>query len=315
MVLFAILFLGVSCNEASEKEQEIQNIPVSLLVHRFDEKIFQAGQQDFPLLKEEYPYLFSKQIPDSVWRQRLSDPLQKELLAEVNKKFSDFSGVEYELENFFKHMKYYISDFQVPEILTLTNDVDYRNNLIVTDSLVLIALDNYLGAEHKYYENIPRYLASNMKPDMIVSDLAQNYALRYVEQLNPRTFLDEMILQGKQLYFKDLMLPSTSDALKIGYSEEQLLWARKNESSIWSYFVENELLYSTDSKLNSRFINPAPYSKFYLEIDNESPGRLGVYMGWQIVRAYANRSGKGLDAVMRTPAEVVFKESKFKPKK
>ena len=111
------------------------------------------------------------------------------------------------------------------------------------------------------------------------------------------------------------MIPFKSDAEKMGYSPEQLKWAEDNEASIWTYFVEKELLYSTDTKLNNRFINPAPFSKFYLELDNESPGRIGAYMGWQIVRAFAENSGEGLEGIMRKSPVELFKESKYKPRK
>jgi hypothetical protein len=37
-------------------------------------------------------------------------------------------------------------------------------------------------------------------------------------------------------------------------------------------------------KVGSTFIN-LPF-KFYLEIDNETPGQVGGWMGWQIVRSY-----------------------------
>jgi hypothetical protein len=43
---------------------------------------------------------------------------------------------------------------------------------------------------------------------------------------------------------------------------------------MWRYY-RKEMLYSDDQKLMPRFINPAPFSKFYLEIDNESPGQVG----------------------------------------
>ena len=35
-----------------------------------------------------------------------------------------------------------------------------------------------------------------------------------------------------------------------------------------------------------RFLEPAPFSKFYLQLDNESPGKVGRWIGWQIVRYY-----------------------------
>jgi hypothetical protein len=53
---------------------------------------------------------------------------------------------------------------------------------------------------------------------------------------------------------------------------------------IWRYFIDKQLLYSDDQKLIPRFINPAPFLNS-LEIDNESPGKVGA-IGWQIVNSY-----------------------------
>ena len=111
------------------------------------------------------------------------------------------------------------------------------------------------------------------------------------------------------------MLPLESDAVKIGYTEEKLDWAAANESQIWRYFVERELLYSTDLKLGPRFLDPAPFSKFRLELDNESPGRLGRYMGWQIVKAFAERNTLSLEQLLLLPEDEIFKKSNYKPKK
>jgi uncharacterized protein YjaZ len=125
-----------------------------------------------------------------------------------------------------------------------------------------------------------------------------------------------MIYFGKQLYFKDLMIPFKTEAQRIGYTEAQLKWAFSNESYIWRYFIERELLFSTDSKLPGRFITPAPFSKFYLEgIDTESPGRLGQYMGWQIVRAYMQQNKVSLKDLLKADSEEIFNNSKFKPRK
>ena len=99
------------------------------------------------------------------------------------------------------------------------------------------------------------------------------------------------------------------------YTEEQLKWAQENEAYIWMYIIEKELLYSTDPELNNRFINPAPFSKFYLEIDNESPGRIGQFIGWQIVRAYMQNNPVPLHEMLLKDAKSLFEESKFKPDK
>jgi uncharacterized protein YjaZ len=124
-----------------------------------------------------------------------------------------------------------------------------------------------------------------------------------------------MIYFGKQLYFKDRMIPFETDAEKIGYTQEQLDWAISNESYIWRYFIEKELLYSTDNSLPSRFMNPAPFTKFYLELDSESPGRLGQYIGWQIVRSYMEHNDVELMDMLQMDTKDIFDNAKFKPRK
>ena len=92
-------------------------------------------------------------------------------------------------------------------------------------------------------------------------------------------------------------------------------WARANEEQMWKYFVERELLYSTDTGLDRKFLDPAPFTKFGLELDNESPGRLGRYMGWQIVRAFMEKTDVGLKQMLDIPADEILKQSNYKPKR
>jgi uncharacterized protein YjaZ len=117
------------------------------------------------------------------------------------------------------------------------------------------------------------------------------------------------------LYLKDELLPEYNDAEKIGYLPEQITWCQENESYIWRYFIEKELLYSTDSKLPNRFTNVAPFSKFYLEIDNESPGRVGQWIGWQIVRSFMQNNKVSMQEMIKMDAKELFEKSKYKPKK
>lgn len=124
-----------------------------------------------------------------------------------------------------------------------------------------------------------------------------------------------MVYAGKQLYLKDVILPTYNDADKIGYTPEQLLWCQENESYMWRYFIEDQLLYDDNPKLIPRFISPAPFSKFYLEIDNESPGKVGAWIGWQIVRSYMKNNEVSLPQLMHTSAKEIFEKSNYKPKK
>ena len=313
ILLVAIIF--VSCDNESKIEKEIAAIDVDLAIERFDRLFANADEASLPELKQAYPFMFSRRYNDSVWINRIQDTLQQQLNIEVDKVHGDFKDVEDEMYRFYQHMTYYFKEFRTPRVITVTNDVDYRNKVIVTDSIALIALDTYLGASHDFYYDIYDYIKLNMDKDQIVPDLAFGYAEKYIYQPKRKSLLDEMIYFGKTLYFKDVMLPKTPDEIKIGYTKEQLDWATLNEENIWQHFVENEMLFSTDNKLPARFINPAPFSKFNLELDGESPGRLGQYIGWQIVRAYAEKSDASLKEILNATAEDIFNNAKYKPRK
>lgn len=291
------------------------NIPVALEVSRFDQAFDRMNPEELPRLKAQYPYLFPEQYPDSLWLAKQRDTLQQQLRAEVARAFPDFGPYQVSLELLFKHLKYYFPAVRVPRVVTLTSEVDYENRVLLADSLLLIGLDNYLGANHEFYSVLNRYIAEELDPAYLVSDVANTYARSLVPNRRERSFVAQMVYYGKLLYLKDLLLPLEPDSVKIGYTAEQLAWAQANEGQIWRYFIERELLYTTDQKLAPRFLDPAPFSKFELQLDNESPGRIGRYMGWQIVRSYMDRRGAGLQDMLAMPGEELFRESNYKPPK
>jgi len=304
-----------SCQNSSKIEREISEINLDLTIERFDQMFASSGSSELPALKRDYPFLFSKRYADTVWINRMSDPIQQLQNKAVDSVFQNFSRTESEIFDFYQHLKYYYKGLKTPRLITVLSDVDYRNKVVVTDSIVLIALDTYLGADHEFYASFYDYIKQNLNKDQIVSDLATAYAERLIYQPKRSTFLEEMIYFGKQLYLKDLLIPFKEDHEKIGYYPEQYEWAQDNEFYIWQYFVEKELLYETDRKLLARFIIPAPFSRFNLELDSESPGRLGQYIGWKIVKSYMENNTTPLVEMLQMEATDIFNNAKFKPKK
>lgn len=314
-LIVCVLIFAISCATKSDAEKEIEKISMDLEFVRFDKIFGEAKIEDIPKLKKEYPSFFPEQYHDSIWVQKMQDTLQQQLYVEVIKTFPTEEKLEEGLGEFFQHMTYYFPQISIPLIVTTTSDVDYRNKIILSDDLLIIALDTYLGSEHPFYVGIPKYVSQNMNKTQILSDVAAIYAKDLVPKPRKRNFLSQMIYYGKILYLKDLWMTSKSDSNKIGYTEEEFIWAEENESEIWRNFVENEFLYSTNPKLPSRFINPAPFSKFYLEIDNDSPGMVGRYIGWKIVRSYMEHNSVSLQKLLTLTAEEIFNSSKYKPKK
>lgn len=314
--LALILLTFLSCNEENSAEKEIAQIGTDIQIERFDKLFATADSSSLPELKQAYPFMFSKKFKDSFWIAKMKDTLQLQLYQQVKNSIGAFNTIEEEVESLFNHLKFYFPEFNPPRVITATSMVDYRNKVVVTDTIALISIDTYLGSDHEFYSGIQKYIAANLRKEQIVVDMAGAYADKFIYQPQRKTLLDEMIYFGKQLYFKDKVIPFKTENERIGYSNAELEWAKANESYIWRYFVERELLYSTDAKLPNRFINPAPFSKFYLEeIDGESPGRLGQYIGWQIVRAYMDNNEVALKELLIKSPEEIFNKSKFKPRK
>ncbi|MCX2719157.1 gliding motility lipoprotein GldB [Lentiprolixibacter aurantiacus] len=305
----------LSCKEGAEIPDAITSLEVDLEVSRFDRAFANATPETLDGLKADYPYLFPPQYADSVWYLKLQDTLQQSLLDEIDQAFGDFGEEKTDLDLLFKHIRYYFPDQPLPKIVTVSSDVDYNNRVILADTLLLLGLDNYLGMEHRFYSGIDRYIAAGFDKKYLAADVAAAFAKKVIPPPSDRTFLAQMIYYGKELYLKDQLLPLVLDEDLIGYTELQYEWSQANEEQIWRYFVERELLFSTDRKLGPRFLDPAPFSKFRLMLDNESPGRIGRYMGWQIVNAFARNRDVSLKELLKTPEKTIFEQANYKPKK
>lgn len=309
-----LVFLLVSCDKKSKVEKAVEEIPVALKVDRFDQAFFEAKPNELVNLKAEYPFFFPEGTPDEVWIEKMQNKDWRALYSEVQKKFPDFNEQTAEIEDLFKHLKYYFPETVMPKIYTVIAEMDYHNKAIYADDKLVIALELYLGKSHKFY-TFPDYIKQNFEERQMMPDIVTSFAMRKIPPPTEKTLLANMIYYGKELYIKDLMLPNHTDAEKIGYTPEQITWSQENESYIWRFFIEEDMLFSTDSKLDNRFVNMAPFSKFYLEIDNESPGRIGQWIGWQIVRSFMENNEVSLQEMLKMDAKQIFERSKYKPKK
>ncbi|MCB0461023.1 MAG: gliding motility lipoprotein GldB [Flavobacteriaceae bacterium] len=312
---FVIVVLLISCEKKNKLDIDVSAIDIDVTVERFEKEFYNSAAENLPDLKQKYPLLFPLSTSDSVWVAKMTDKDELELYSETQKLYDDFSDVQEQLTDLFKHIKYYYPNFKAPTINTLITNVDYENGVVYADSLLLISLDVYLGDTSKIYNDFPKYIKDNFKKDRIVVDVAEAIAEVQIPPSNDRTFISKIIQEGKKKYLLDAYLPTISDALKMGYTQEQIDWADVNDEEVWKYFVQGELLFSTDQELNRRFLDKAPFSKFYLENDSETPGSIGVWFGWQIVRAFMEKNAISLQEMLGTDNEDIFKRSKYKPTK
>jgi gliding motility-associated lipoprotein GldB len=313
-LLYLCILLCFGCADENPLEKEIAAIPIDVNIVRFDQVFLDATPADLPKLKEAYPLFFPSSIPDSTWIYTMKDPLQKELKTEIDAAFTDFSSVHQDVKSVLQHIEFYFPEYQLPKVFTVTTE-DYRKKIIFYQNNMFIALNTYLGTDHKFYEGIQKYISHNFEKEMIPVDIAHEFAFTQVKPSRERTFLSKMIYYGKVQYIKSLLVPKVSIAKQFGYTERQAGWVDANELQIWTYFIEKDMLYSTDNSLDARFLNLAPFSKFYLELDSESPGSVGRYIGYNIVKAYMENNDVSLQNLLSKSAEDIFNNSRYKPKK
>ena len=312
--IFCLIFIFLGCSNNKKSNLKIEKIPLEIKFDRFDLKFASVNNKKFQNLKKKYNFLFPSQFPDSVWMKRKDDSIQIMLQNEVNKVFPNLDKLEKESENIYKHLIYNFPSIKVPKFLTLINNVDYQSKVIFTDTIILISLDTFLGSTNKIYNGIPNYIKSDMDKSRFGSILVDKIASSIIEAPINRFFLDRIIYKGKILLLKDFIIPLSSDETKIGYNKEQINWAMQNEEYVWKYFIGNELLFKTDDDLIDRFIIPAPFSKFYLEIDNESPGKIGQWIGWQILRSFRKKNPSiKISDILNMSSEELFKKANYKP--
>lgn len=315
-VFIVLLLIGlVSCRKESKIEQEIEKIPVVFKVERFDKIFYESQPNDLKRIQSQYPFFFPEGNEDTVWTNKLKNPILRELYNEVQFRYGNLSSLEDDLTSFFGHVQYYFPKYKTPRVITLISEVDLDAKAIYADSIALISLDCYLGNEHRFYTDFPKFKHIIFDENQILPDLVSSFSYGKIAPPSDKNLLSIMIYHGKELYLKDKLIPNFSDAAKIAYTEEQITWCKENEEQMWRYFIENNLLYEANVKNEHRFINDAPFSKFYLEIDNESPGRVGQWLGWQIVRSYMENNDVSLTDMLAMDAKILFERSKYKPKK
>ena len=310
-----VLCLFFSCSDKNEIKIDASEIKVNFSINRYDVDFYNANVKTLPNIKKKYPYLFPNEFTDSIALAKINNKDEQELFAETQKIYDDLLPQKNQLNSLFKHIKYYNSRFKEPDVVTLLSNIDYESRVIYADSLLLISLDVYLGKQHRFYADYPKYIKENNTKEHLIVDVANAIIDQQVDPSSKRRFIDKMIFEGKKMYLLDLYLPTISNQEKIGYSSDKFNWAKANEQQIWMYFIDRKILFSTDFNLNARFLENGPFSKFYMEQDNLSPGKIGVWLGWQIVRSFMEKNDVSLQELLKMNEDEIFKKSNYKPKK
>ncbi len=266
--------------------------------------------RDYTFRRSEYP-------DDSVFvteiYNRLTNPHLDTLYQDVKRVFGDASNLKTQFEEAFSNVKYYYPDFTPPKVRTVISGLD--TDLLVTDSLIIVSLDFFLGKGAKYRPKMYSYLLRKYDPNDIVPSCMLIYGIsnRFNKnQQSDKTVLADMITYGKSFYFAKHMLPCEPDSVFIWYTPEEITGSKKNEDLIWARFIESQVLFSTSNKVRQDYLGERPVT---IQVGEKCPGRIGQWVGWRIVNKYAeSHPDIDLPELMAVDdAQKIFKESRYKP--
>ena len=317
----AIVFLLMlsSCKKERNWDVESDGINVDLVIHDISKNFF---NDSIPLdqLKKDYPFFFDNSS-DSIWNAQRADVKERNIYNQAKAQFGDFTKLNQELVPLFQRYKHYFPEYETPTVFVYSSglqSIDYPVIYSAPDKLMFIAMDGFMGEKSKLYDSmrVEQYLRKNMfvdrVPSAVVSAIAEN-----IVTFSPRQqkFLDRVLYEGKKLLLQDALLTNTPDEYKMGYTPEQMAWAVANEGNIWNYFVEQNYVFSDDRTLEKRFLMVSPFSKFNNEIEQQSPGRIGAWIGWQILRKYwqENNDVSLQDILLEMDSQKILQKSGYKP--
>ncbi|MBC7452072.1 MAG: gliding motility lipoprotein GldB [Cytophagales bacterium] len=305
------------------KPSEAEEVEVAADLIRIDkELVLLSSKEDMERILLKYPPFFkqylrakaSKPMPVDVDHlyQLYGNPDLKAFGAEVEQSWGDMQPFKVDLASSFRLIKYYIKDFKEPKVYTIYSGL-MEPDMAFSDTAIVVCLDWFLGDKASQRPYLYKYMLSRYKKPYLLPMINLGISTKFnKENPNDETLLASMIYYGKAHYFVERVMPDLADSLNIGYTSEEMQGVDANLPVIWGHFIDRKLIFETNHKIIEQYVGEAP---FVNEISNDCPGRIGRWLGWQIVRKYMNEHPEiTLQELMdEKDAAKIFKLSGYKP--
>ena len=321
-LMILVVLLIESCGQENCRETIPLESTVDLQIVRTEQELFASESVgDVVSYLEKYPQLayyfwHNHQYPnDTILANLIFDQIKHPSVDTVFQEslaaFEDMDEVEAELEKAFGRLKQFYPNAKTPKVYSAVSV--FYNDLFISDSLIVLGLDHFIGSEATYDpKDIPGYILQRYNRAHLPAMVMQFISGHYVKAGKKQTMLSDMIDFGKTYYLNSRLLPCAPDSILIGYTPQQMKDINANREVIWANFIENQLLYETDHFIKAKFLGERP--NIY-EIGDKCPGRIGAWIGWEIVESYmANNDVSIIELMDDTDHHKIFELSGYKPR-
>ncbi len=320
IMIFSLLFIGCGGGDC-QFEDEIATQPVDIQIDRLEENLFAAqSEADIIAFLEANPnmaniFLDAPEYPsDTILAEKIftliKNPGMDTLYDEAENVYANMGEIEDKLEVAFGKLKTLIPETATPKFQTIVTGM-YKD-IFITDTLIIVGLDFFIGDEATNKpQHVPYYILSRYNKEHLASIIVKYLAGQVVAAGKKPTLLSEMIDFGKTYYLTKRLMPCTPDSILLGYTPQDMELINSNEAVIWATFLENEVLYETSHITKRKFLGERP--NIY-EIDQKCPGRVGAWVGWQIVNSYMERNDVDIKTLISdADNDKIFMQSGYKP--
>ncbi len=321
IVIPFLLFVACSTEQLCVTKDEIPVTNIEIKVERLEEELFsKKTPDDIGLFLKEHRifsrvFLNSDQYPsDSILVSKLNrlleNPSLDTLYQEAKEEYSDFEPIVDDLEMAIGKIKTLFPETKIPKLQTTVTGL--YNDLFISDSLIIVGLDFFIGDDASYKPmEIPGYVLRRYNKEHLAAIIVKFMAGYHTQTGIDETLLSEMIDFGKTYYFTRRLLPCTPDSILLGYTADELTLAQENEHIIWAILLQNEALFDSNHIMKKRFLGERPNVH---EISQKCPGRIGAWVGWQIVESYMDKNDVEIQELLaNSNNEEIFRQSGYKP--
>lgn len=176
--------------------------------------------------------------------------------------------------------------------------IPFRQSIITAPGgVIFIGLNHYLGKDYDGYRGVfPSYVRHRKSIERLPVDVMQaRMASLYPAEFSASpTLLNRLIYQGALLEAANEKIDAPDSTL-LGLTDEELNWCEENEGNIWLTLIDRDLLYSTDSAIADRLLQPAANSNM---INANAPGQAVLYTALKLVRAYCKETGNSARQIL-----------------
>ncbi|MEQ1745825.1 MAG: hypothetical protein ABMA02_10385 [Saprospiraceae bacterium] len=330
--LAALLFFAACGGDSSNKAPDVSHISVPVKVHRFDQDLFaldtanlQAGLDQLAQKHPDFLPFFLNEIahdqtnpnetPIEAIAGFVTAPQVRRLNDSCQATFSDLTRLTADLEQMLRYYRYHFPERPLPQFTTAVTEF-VGDAYAVNDSTVMIGLDMFLGEYFSGYnpDYFPQYLRRQFDPKYVPIKVALALASHIVGPPPGERIIDYMVNNGKVLHVMDLLLPEVPESTKMGYTQEQLDGCYANEQGVWARLLELNVLHQPLNNKNQKIVMPSPSTDIVFQ---ESPGEIGNWVGWQVVKAYLQRYPETTVQALLSfrDSQQFLEKAKYKPKR